>query len=90
MNPYYQFAVSFAHTDTTLPTPPEVLMPPNITPAVPPIGAIVLFTEADGSLFEGVVQSLAYKVSTDITQVVITAAPVPPTPKKRKKRTTPI
>ncbi len=85
MNPYYQFTISFGYTNSTLPTPPEVILPPNITPAVPPVGATVLFTQADGSLYEGVVQSLAYKIADDVTQIIITV-PAPATAGRNKRK----
>jgi hypothetical protein len=84
MNPYYQFTISFGYTDTTLPTPPEVIMPANVTPVIPPVGATVLFTQADGSLYEGAVQSLAYKIAGDVTQVIITV-PAPATSLRKRK-----
>ena len=41
MNPYYQFALSFSIIGSPGVMPPEILLPPNITPLVPPVGAVL-------------------------------------------------
>ena len=82
MNPYYQFALSFSIIGSPGVMPPEILLPPNITPLVPPVGAVLNIPDGNGNLIQGTVQSFAYSIDPGKTVVIVFIAPVVPGPPK--------
>jgi hypothetical protein len=67
----YQFSLSFLVRNSTDPTPPEVVFPPNVTPLVPPVGSIIEITKTDGNLLQGQVTGHGYKIVANLTIVII-------------------